>query len=82
MASEREKMQAGEWYTCIDEELDAMRKRALAAVHQHNTMHPDARGHLGPLLRELFSSAPEDVRLEAPFHCPYGINIYLENAIS
>lgn len=81
MASERDKMKAGKWYTCIDDELDALRSRALAAVHQHNTMHPDERGNLGPLLRDLFASAPDDVRLEAPFHCPYGINIYLENRV-
>ena len=81
MASERDKMKAGEWYTCIDDELDALRRRALSAVHQHNTMHPDERGNLGPQLRELFASAPDDVRLEAPFHCPYGINIHLENRV-
>jgi maltose O-acetyltransferase len=81
MVTERDKMRAGEWYTCIDAELDALRTRAYAAVHQHNTMHPDERGNLGPLLRGLFAAAPPDVRLEAPFHCPYGINISLENRV-
>ena len=81
MQTEREKMKAGEWYTCIDEELDGLRKVALEAVHQHNTMPPQARGNLGPLLGDLFGSAPDGVRLEAPFHCPYGINIFLENRV-
>lgn len=81
MATEREKMQAGDWYTCIDDELDTLRERAYAAVFQHNTMHPSERGNLGPLLRALFASAADDIRLEAPFHCPYGINITLESGV-
>ena len=81
MATEREKMRAGEWYTCIDDELDGLRRVAFDAVHQHNTMPPDVRGNIGPLLRALFGSAPDDVRIEAPFHCPYGINIFLEDRV-
>lgn len=81
MATERQKMEAGEWYTCIDDELDTLRSRAYTAVHQHNTMRPDKRGNLGPLLRELFAHAADDIRIEAPFHCPYGINITLESGV-
>ncbi|MEM6462815.1 MAG: sugar O-acetyltransferase [Pseudomonadota bacterium] len=79
--SEREKMEAGQWYTCIDEELEAMRQDAGAAVHQHNTLHPEQRGAAGPLLRQLFREIGEDVRLEAPFHCAYGINIALGRGV-
>ncbi|MEX3008620.1 sugar O-acetyltransferase [Hoeflea sp. TYP-13] len=81
MASEREKMEAGLWYTCIDDELEELRERAYEAVHQHNTMHPDERGNIGPLLKDLFGEAGSDIRLEAPFHCPYGINIMLEAGV-
>jgi maltose O-acetyltransferase len=77
MRSEREKMAAGEWYCCLDAELDALRDRARLAVHQHATMAPDARGAMAPLLRSLLGSVAEGVFIEAPFHCSYGFNISL-----
>lgn len=77
MSTEREKMAAGEWYSCMDGELDILRRRARGAVHQHNTMPPDERGSIGPLLRALFNSVGEGAFLEAPFHCAYGFNITL-----
>ena len=69
MSTEREKMAAGEWYSCMDGELDILRRRARGAVHQHNTMPPDERGAIAPLLRALFNSVGEGAFLEAPFHC-------------
>ncbi|WP_018235221.1 sugar O-acetyltransferase [Ensifer sp. BR816] len=75
--SEREKMAAGEWYTCLDPELDALRARARNAVHQHNTMAPDERGRMAPALEAIFAAVAADAFIEAPFHCSYGINITL-----
>lgn len=80
-ASERARMAAGEWYCCIDPELDAMRDRAREAVHQHNTLPPGRRGNVGPALAALFSSIGEHVFVEAPFHCAYGINIELADRV-
>ena len=74
--TERQKMQAGDWYTCIDPELDALRTRAYEAVHQHNTLTPARRGPLSQKLAELLTIG-EDVLIEAPFHCSYGLNIHL-----
>ncbi|MBP1871250.1 maltose O-acetyltransferase [Ensifer adhaerens] len=74
---ERDKMAAGEWYCCLDPELEQLRQRARDAVHQHNTMAPDARGSMAPALRALFSNVGDHVFIEAPFHCSYGINISL-----
>ncbi|MFJ1308084.1 maltose acetyltransferase domain-containing protein [Agrobacterium sp. P15N1-A] len=54
MSTEREKMAAGEWYSCMDAELDILRWRARGAVHQHNTMPPDGRGGNGPLATGSF----------------------------
>ncbi|MEO5323237.1 sugar O-acetyltransferase [Mesorhizobium sp. CC13] len=76
-ASEREKMAAGEWYTCLDPELDALRLAAANAVFEHNALPPRARGDIAPALRALLGSAGEGARVEAPFHCPYGFNIHL-----
>ncbi|KEA06985.1 sugar O-acetyltransferase [Agrobacterium sp. SHOUNA12C] len=75
--SERQKMAAGEWYCCLDPELDALRVAARNAVHQHNIMPPLQRGNFGPALSTLFAGAGEGVFIEAPFHCSYGINIWL-----
>ena len=75
--SERDKMAAGDWYCCLNPELEQLRQRARNAVHQHNTTAPDARGSMAPALRALLSSVGGDVFIEAPFHCSYGINISL-----
>lgn len=75
--TEQEKMQSGQWYCCLDPELEALRTRARLAVHTHNTCPPDARGAMAPKLRALFASVGPDCLLEAPFHCAYGLNIRL-----
>ncbi|MBY3105517.1 sugar O-acetyltransferase [Rhizobium laguerreae] len=75
--TEREKMAAGEWYCCLDDELDLLRRQARAAVHAHNSLPPDERGAVAPALRALFAQAALNVFIEAPFHCSYGINIVL-----
>lgn len=77
MTSEKAKMDAGVWYNCIDDTLEELRIRARAAVHEHNTMHPNQRGSIGPALRQLFASSAPDAIIEAPFHCSYGMNISL-----
>lgn len=76
-ASEREKMAMGQWYSCLDDELDLLRLTAREAVHQHNTMPPGERANMAPALRALFGAVADDVVIEAPFHCSYGINIRL-----
>ena len=80
-ASEREKMAAGEWYSCIDAELARLRARARDAIHEHNNLLPDQRGNMGAALSELLGSVGNDAYLEAPFHCAYGININLGEGV-
>ncbi|CAN7587673.1 sugar O-acetyltransferase [Mesorhizobium sp. LjNodule214] len=75
--SERTKMAAGEWYTCLDDELEALRVIARDALFEHNSLPPGQRGNLGPSLKALLGSAGEGARIEAPFHCAYGFNIFL-----
>lgn len=79
--TERQKMAAGEWYSCIDPELEALRDKARAAIRQHNTMPPAERGQMAPALRALFASVGQDVLIEAPFHCAYGMNIRLGDGV-
>ncbi|WP_337268458.1 sugar O-acetyltransferase [Oryzifoliimicrobium ureilyticus] len=78
--SERAKMAAGEWYCCLDPELDALRMSARRAVHAHNTMPPDKRGKMAPELHALFAHVGEAF-VEAPFHCAYGMNISLGHGV-
>ncbi|TPM32846.1 sugar O-acetyltransferase [Mesorhizobium sp. B2-3-4] len=75
--SERAKMAAGEWYRCLDEELEALRATARDAVFEHNMLPPRQRGNLGPGLHGLLGKVGEGARIEAPFHCAYGFNIFL-----
>ncbi|MEO5756560.1 MAG: sugar O-acetyltransferase [Mesorhizobium sp.] len=75
--SERAKMAAGEWYTCLDDELEALRVTARDALFEHNMLPPRQRGNLGPALLALLGGAGEGARIEAPFHCAYGFNIFL-----
>lgn len=77
MKSEREKMMDGEWYSCLDPQLDTLRNRARSAVYEHCTLIPSKRGNLAQKLRELFAEISESAFIEAPFHCSYGINIHI-----
>lgn len=77
MPSEREKMEAGAWYSCLDAELEALRRVALDAVHAHNQLPPSARRTLSAPLHALFGDPGQDCLIEAPFHCSYGRNIHL-----
>lgn len=79
--SEREKMLAGEWYTCMDAELDALRERARAAVHEHNTMDPAQRGAMGQKLAALFKGVGAGVFIEAPVFVTYGGHITLGEGV-
>lgn len=75
--SERDKMAAGEWYNCVDAELDALRGQAAEAVFEHRMLSPSERGDIGPKLAALLGSVGAGCRIEAPFHCAYGFNIHL-----
>lgn len=79
--SERVKMVAGEWYTCLDDELESLRVIARDAVFEHNLLPPRQRDNLGPGLKALLGRAGEGARIEAPFHCAYGFNIFLGDSV-
>ena len=74
-------MAAGEWYTCLDAELEALRVIARDAVFEHNGLPPQQRGNIGPALNSLLGAAGEGARIEAPFHCAYGFNIFLGDGV-
>lgn len=77
MPTEREKMDAGSWYSCLDPELESLRLRAAKALFAHNTCPPEARHPVHPDLAALFASCATDAMIEPQFHCAYGHNITL-----
>ena len=79
--SERAKMAAGEWYSCLDDELEALRALTRDAVFEHNGLPPRQRGNLGRGLKALLGGVGEGARVEAPFHCAYGFNIFLGDGV-
>ncbi|WP_299725484.1 sugar O-acetyltransferase [uncultured Tateyamaria sp.] len=81
MTSEQDKMEAGEWYSCLDDTLEALRVTTLEAVHAHNHLPPTERRTLSAPLRSLFASVGADCLVEAPFHCSYGINTHLGDEV-
>jgi maltose O-acetyltransferase len=79
--TERQKMESGQWYCCVDPELEELRMRSQDAVHHHNMLPPRERGMLGQRLREVLGAVGENVRIEALFHCAYAKNLYLGDSV-
>ncbi|MEX3015791.1 sugar O-acetyltransferase [Gymnodinialimonas hymeniacidonis] len=79
--TEREKMEAGEWYCCLDPALQDLQTIARTACHQHRTQAPGGLGELTPELAALFAEVGENAMIEAPFHCSFGFNTFLGRAV-
>ncbi len=67
----------GDWYSCLTDDLEALRHAARTACFEHGTMHPSGRGGCGPALRGILAAFAEDALIEAPFHCAYGVNLHI-----
>lgn len=74
-------MAAGDWYSCLDAELETLRITASEACHAHTHLPPSQRRSLSAPLRALFASHGTDCLIEAPFYCSYGCNITLGTAV-
>ncbi len=70
-------MMSGQWYSCLDPDLEAMRATARAACHAHRIMAPEDRGAMAPSLARLLAYTGPGCFIEAPFHCSYGVNTTL-----
>lgn len=77
MASEREKMLAGELYDPLDNELVQSRIRARDLCQELNaSRETDAAVRL-EILCELLGAGGESAWIQPPFYCDYGSNILL-----
>ena len=77
MASERQKMLAGELYDPLDPELVAGRERARDLCQTLNATREAEGEERRRILRELFGAGGETVWMQPPFFCDYGSNIEL-----
>lgn len=76
MKSEKEKMLAGEMYAASDPLLRQERQKARQLTHQLNVTHYADLSVRRQILATLLPNAAADIRIEPPFYCDYGYNIY------
>ena len=77
MATEKQKMLAGEFYVATGEELAADGRRVAEWMDRYNASIARTQQDYGSLLRELLASVGEGAYIRPPFHCDYGYNISL-----
>jgi maltose O-acetyltransferase len=77
MATERQKMVAGELYDPFDPELAAARERARDLCRALNATREVQREERRRILRELFGAGGDTAWMQPPFFCDYGANIAL-----
>lgn len=75
--SERQKALAGRPYSIFDAELRGLRATVRKALHAHNHAVPDEDAGLTPALRDALGDVGRNVFIETPFHCAYGVNLFL-----
>ena len=79
--TEVEKMAAGQPYDIMDPELKKMRRRAHLANYTYNRADPMEGDRQSPVLKSLFASLGEDVFIETPFRCAYGVNLHVGDGV-
>lgn len=77
MASQRDRMLAGELYDPLDAELVAARERARDLCQELNASRESDQSGRRRIVRELFGQGGDSVWLQPPFYCDYGANILL-----
>lgn len=76
MASEKEKMLAGELYLASDPVLVEERTRAKRLLHRLNVTEYLFTDAAQEILAVLIPHAGKNFYIEPPFHCDYGSNIH------
>ena len=77
MATEWEKMVAGELYDPVDPELVRARNRARDLCQDLNATREEQEEERRRILRELLGAGSDTVLMQPPFFCDYGTNIRL-----
>ena len=69
-------MLSGELYMANDPELISIRDKARKLFRKFNTLDDHDREAKEDILRQLLGSTGENIDIQAPFHCDYGIHIH------
>ena len=77
MASEMQKMIAGENYDPGDSELVNARRRARSLTRAFNSSIENETERRHAILHELFGRVDGKVTIEPPFYCDYGSNVFV-----
>ena len=77
MATQRDKMLAGEMYDPFDPELVAGRARARDLCQRLNNSLEREEAERRRILQDLFGRGGDTVWMQPPFYCDYGANIEL-----
>jgi maltose O-acetyltransferase len=77
MATEKQKMLAGELYVASGEELAADAQRVAEWMDRYNASIARTQQQYKALLREMLAEVGEGSCIRPPFHCDYGYNIHL-----
>lgn len=77
MASEKEKMLAGELYDPADPDIQADQAATKAWLARYNASGTASRAERRRLLAERFAAVGEGAVIRPPFYCDYGYNISL-----
>lgn len=75
--TELEKLEAGEQYMFLDEEVAARKERAVVLTRAFNDADPTDHATQDRLIRELLGSTGEFISVQQPFRCDYGPNIHV-----
>lgn len=81
MATEREKMIAGELYDALDPEFVALRRRARELCRELNATAESDHERRRAILVELLGEGGDSVSVQPPFYCDYGSNIRLGKGV-
>ena len=81
MATEKDKMLAGEMYDPADPQLTAERQRARDLCKSLNESYDNEQELRQRIIRKLFGSADDAIWIEPPFYCDYGSNTTLGNKV-
>jgi maltose O-acetyltransferase len=81
VASEKQKMLAGELYLATGEELAADGRRVSEWMDRYNASIERTQRDYAVLLRELLAEVGEGAYIRPPFHCDYGYNISLGRGV-
>lgn len=75
MATEKEKMLAGELYDSGDAQLKKERLECRKVLKVYNDSDPEEFEKRDQLFKKLFKNFGKDAYIEPPFRCDYGSNI-------